>query len=196
MKIKAAFPAILTAALLLIGTAAGAQNSFGIRAGLNAATVSFDNLPGKKERISYHAGIFGRMPILDNFISLNPELSYSVKGTAFEYLNETRRLNMNYIDFMLPVGFRLGSVDIQAGPFVSFITSTPDYTVYNENRVVIDAFKKVDAGLTGGLVFNTGHLLIGVRYNQGLVDVTKDESRALLGDGKTAVGQVSLGYRF
>ena len=196
MKKHTSIPAVLTAALLLFFTAADAQNSIGIRAGLNASNVSFDNLPGKKERIGFHAGVFGRLPVYQNFISLKPELSFSVKGTAFEYLNEKRTLNLKYLDFMLPLAFRLGSVDIELGPYVSFLTSTPDYTVYNESRVETDAFKKADAGLTGGLVFNIDHLLIGIRYNQGLVDVTKDNSRPLLGSGQNAVGQVSLGYMF
>jgi hypothetical protein len=39
-------------------------------------------------------------------------------------------------------------------------------------------------------------MLIGVRYNQGFIDVTEDNSRALLGSGKNAVGQVSIGYMF
>ena len=196
MKKQITGPAILTVALLLFFTAAKAQGTFGIRAGLNASNVSFDNLPNRKERIGFHAGVFGKLPVYDNFIFLHPELSYSAKGANFEYLNEKRTLGMNYVDFMLPVAFKLGSVDIEVGPFASFLISTPDYTVYNENRIEVDAFKKFDAGLTGGLAFNVNHLIIGIRYNQGLVDVTKDNSRPLLGSGKTAVGQISLGYRF
>lgn len=196
MKNKTTGAAILTAAMLFFFTATEAQSTFGIRAGLNASNVSFDNLPGRKERLGFHAGVFGRLPMVENFIFLKPELCYSVKGTAFEYLNEKRTLNMKYVDFMLPVAFRLGSVDIEVGPFASFLISTPDYTVYNENRVVTDAFKSFDGGLTGGLTFNIDHFLIGIRYNQGLVDVTKDEARTLLGSGKSAVGQVSLGYQF
>lgn len=196
MRKQTTAPAVLTAALLFFFTAADAQNSIGLRAGLNASNVSFDNLPGKKERLAFHVGVFGRLPVYHNFISLKPELSYSVKGASFEYLNEKRNLDLKYLDFMLPLAFRLGSVDIELGPFVSFLTSTPDYAVYNENRIETDAFKKVDAGITGGLVFNIDHFLIGIRYNQGLIDVTKDNSRPLLGSGKNAVGQLSLGYRF
>lgn len=188
--------AVLTGLLLLFFTAAEAQNAFGIRGGLNASNISFDNLPSKKERLGFHIGVFGNVPMVADFLSLQPELSFSTKGTAFEYLNERRTLNMNYVDFLMPVAFKLGSVDLQLGPFVSFLTTTPDYTVYNENRIVIDAFKKFDAGLTGGLTFHINHVLIGIRYNQGLADVTKDDSRLLLGKGKSAVGQVSLGYRF
>lgn len=196
MKKQSINLAALTGLLLLFFVAVEAQTAFGIRAGLNTSTVSFDNLPGKKERLGFHAGIFGNLPMVADFMSLQPELSYSVKGTAFEYLNEKRTVNMNYVDFLVPVAFKLGAFDLQLGPFVSFLISSPDYTVYNENRIVVDAFKKFDAGLTGGLSYNINHLLIGIRYNQGFADVTKDESRLLLGKGKNAVGQVSIGYRF
>jgi hypothetical protein len=38
--------------------------------------------------------------------------------------------------------------------------------------------------------------MIGIRYNQGFIDVTKDISRPYLGAGKNAVAQVSFGYKF
>lgn len=181
---------------LLITANAKAQSSFGIRAGLNASTISIENLPNKSEKFGFHAGVFANIPVVTDFMSLQPELSYSVKGVNFKPFNERQTLNMNYVDFFLPLAFHLGSVDIQLGPFASFLTSTPDYTVFNDNTIVVDAFKKYDAGLTAGLSFNLNHLLIGVRYNQGFVDVTKDNARLFLGSGKNAVGQVSLGYRF
>jgi hypothetical protein len=173
-----------------------AQISFGIRGGLNVTNISFDNLLNKSERVGYHIGIFADLPLLPDFISVQPELSYSVKGAAFKPLNKRQTLNMNYVDFLLPVAFKLGPIDLQVGPFASYLVSKPDYTVFNDNTIVVDAFKKMDAGLTGGLSYNFNRMLIGIRYSQGFVDVTKDNARLLLGSGKTAVGQVSLGFRF
>jgi hypothetical protein len=184
--------------VLLIGIqdVAQGQNRFGIRAGLNASNVSFDELPNRSERFGYHLGIFMEFPVIDDFMSLQPELSYSVKGTGYKLLNAREKLKLNYLDFFLPVAFKLSSIDIQVGPFVSFLTSPPDYTVVGDNRIIVDAFKKFDAGLTAGLSYNFNNFFIGVRYNQGFVDVTKDNSRLLLGTGKNAVGQLSLGIKF
>ncbi len=182
--------------LLLTHSAAQAQARVGIRAGLNVSNMSLENLPNKSERFGYHVGIFANLPVVADFISLQPELSYSVKGAAFKPLNERQTLNMNYLDFLLPVAFKLGSIDIQVGPFASYLVSTPDYTLFEDNTVEVDAFKKFDAGLTAGLSYNFGKMLIGVRYNQGFVEVTKDNAQPLLGSGKNAVGQVSLGFRF
>ncbi|MDO8367093.1 MAG: porin family protein [Saprospiraceae bacterium] len=198
MNTKQSKIAVLAILTLMIGmnVMSMAQSRFGIRGGLNASNVSFDNLPNRSERFSYHLGFFADVPVLSNFMSMQPELSYSVKGAAFEYLNERRKLNLQYVDFLLPVAFHLSSIDIQVGPFASFLASTPDYTVFDENRVVIDAFKKYDVGLTAGLSYNFNNFLFGIRYNQGFVDVTKDSSRPLLGSGKNAVGQASIGYKF
>lgn len=196
-KIHLSFPVLAAlAVVMLTPTISHAQIKFGIRGGLNVTNISFDNLPNRGERLGFHIGVFADLPLIPDFISVQPELSYSVKGAAFKPLNERRKINMNYVDLLVPVAFKLGSIDIQVGPLFSYLTSTPDYTVYEDNTLVIGAFRKPDVGLTAGLSYNFDHLLIGIRYNQGLVDVTKDISRPFLGSGKNAVGQISLGYRF
>ncbi len=189
-------PILILVAMVLSPLFSQAQNRYGIRAGLNVSNISFEELPDRSERFGYHIGVFADFPVVHDFMSIQPELSYSVKGAAFKTLNERRRLNFNYVDVFLPVGFKLGSIDVQVGPFASFLTSSPDYAVYNDNRVIVDAFKQYDVGLTVGLSYYFSNLMIGIRYDQGFVDVTKDSSRVLLGSGKNTVGQVSLGYRF
>ncbi len=198
MKMKYMNCTFLLVLLLIVMTpsVSQAQSRVGIRAGLNATNISYDNLPNRSERFGYHAGIFADVPVIADFMSVQPELSYSVKGTGFKPATERLTLNMNYVDFLLPVAFKLGSFDLQVGPFASYLISTPDYTGYNDGKIVVDAFNKFDAGLTGGLSYNINKIMIGIRYNQGFIDVTKDISRPLLGSGKNAVGQVSVGYKF
>ncbi len=182
--------------VMLSSSVSQAQTRFGIRGGLNATNISFENLPNKSERFGYHLGVFADVPVVSDFMSVQPELSFSTQGTAFEYLDQRQTLNMNYVDFLLPVAFHLGSIDIQVGPFASYLVSTPDYTVYNDNSVLVDAFQKIDAGLTAGLSYNLNKLMFGIRFNKGFVDISKDNSRLFLGSGKNAVGQVSLGFKF
>lgn len=198
MKFKHFNAAILAALVLMIMPANNiqAQSKFGIRGGLNVTNISFDKLPDRGERFGFHAGIFADIPVLLDFIYLQPELSYSVKGAAFKFLGDRKTLNMKYIDFLLPVAFRLGDIDLQVGPFVSYLISNPDYKVFDDTEVVVDAFKKTDVGLTAGLSYNFAPLTVGIRYNQGLVDITNDKGRPFLGEGKSAVGQVSLGFKF
>lgn len=182
--------------ILLLPATASAQIKFGVRAGLNASNIAFENLPDRRERFGFHAGLFADVPVVSTFMSIQPELSYSIKGTAFEYLGNKQDLKMDYVDFLLPVAFKLGPVDVQVGPFASYLISKPEYTTYNDNVLVVDAFNKIDAGLTAGFSFNFNKLLLGIRYNQGFANVSKDNAKLLLGEGKNSVGQVSLGYRF
>ncbi len=198
MKIKSLNT--ITGMILLLFTGltfhAQGQSNFGFRAGLNVSNVSFENLPDKSERFGYHIGAFAELPIIADFMSIQPELSYSVKGTAYKPLNDRQTLNLNYLDLLVPVVFKLSSIDVQVGPFASFLISAPDYTVFEDDMVIVDAFKKYDLGLTAGLSYNFNHWLIGIRYNQGLVAIAKENARLFLGNGQNAVGQVSLGYRF
>lgn len=182
--------------LFLTPSVSDAQIRFGVRAGVNATNVSFEKLPSKSERYGFNVGVFADIPIKEDFVSIQPELSFSTKGAAFKPATGRQTLNMNYVDVLLPVAFKLSLFDLQIGPFASYLVTTPDYTVYNENKVVVDGFKKYDVGLTAGLAVNFNKLIIGLRYNQGFVDVTTDSGRPFLGTGKNAVAQLSLGYKF
>ena len=186
----------LVIALSLVSLGINAQLKVGVKAGLNASTVSFPNLPNKSEKIGFHVGIFTDIPMVEKFMSVVPELSYATKGNSFKILSEKQSINMNYVDFFLPVSFKMSDFNINVGPFASYLISTADYTYYNDNSVLVDGFKKFDAGLTAGLGYNFNKMMIGVRYNQGFVDVTQNNTRALLGSGKNAVGQLSIGYKF
>ena len=191
------FTALMVLAIMILTPSVSqAQTKFGIRGGLNASNISFDNLPNRGERYGFHLGVFTEVPLVADFMSLQPELSYSVKGTNYKPASVNQKLNMNYVDLLLPVAFKLSSIDIQVGPFASYLISTPDYTYYKDNTISVDAFKKFDAGLTAGLSYNFSKMMIGLRYNQGFMNVTNDNAKVLLGNGKNAVGQVSLGYKF
>lgn len=188
--------AMVYGVLTLVTTISLAQVGVGVRGGLNASNISFERSPDKSERFGFHAGVFADVSVITDFMSVQPELSYSLKGAAFKLLNERKTLNMSYVDLLLPVAFKLDAFDLQVGPFASYLLSTSDYKVFGNSAVIVDAFKKFDAGLTAGLSYNFNKLLVGVRYIQGFIDLTKDNAQILLGDGKNAVGQVSLGYKF
>jgi Outer membrane protein beta-barrel domain len=187
----------ITSILLIISSLTGfSQIKYGARVGFNASNVSFKNVSERGEKYGFHAGGFAVIPISKNFMSVNPELSFSRKGSSFESLNLRRVIRLNYIDLLLPVSFKLDMVDIQVGPFVSILANKPTYKILKETPIPADGFKRFDAGLSAGLNYNFGNMFAGVRYNQGFMDITTATSRAALGSGKTATGQVSVGYTF
>jgi len=187
---------VLALFILISTTQLQSQSRFGIRGGLNVSNVSFENLPNRSELFGYHVGIFADMPIINGFMYLQPELSFSTKGVNYEALGNEETLDMNYIEFLLPVAFRLGNIDIQVGPTAGYLVTSADYTVFEDLTVIEDAYNKFDAGLTAGLTYNFRNVMIGIRYNQGLVDVSTDRAEPFLGGGKNATGQISLGYKF
>ena len=188
--------ALMVMTIIITANLCQAQIKVGVRGGLNASNISFDNLPERSEKYGYHIGMFLDVPVVPAFFSIQPEVSFSTKGTEYKYLNDRKSLTMNSVDLFLPVAFKLSTVDLSVGPFMSFLINKPVYTQYTDNSVVINGFKKVDAGLTAGLAFNISKFLLGVRYNQGLIDVSEDNLKNYLGSGRNAVGQVSLGYKF
>jgi hypothetical protein len=171
-----------------------AQIGVGIRGGLNATNISFKNLPDRSNQYGYHIGMFVDVGV--GFFAIQPELSFSTKGTDYKYLGEKKSLKMNTVDLLLPLAFKLSVVDLTVGPFVSFLINKPVFTKFSDNSVIINGFKKVDAGLTAGVRFNLNKAFVGVRYNQGLMEVGNSNLIAALGSGKNAIGQVSIGYKF
>lgn len=188
---------ISTICLLIITTIiCKAQINAGLRAGLNATNISFKNLPDRSNQYGFHFGAFLDLPLAPNFLSVQPEISFSTKGTDYKYLGEKKSLKMNTLDLLVPVAFKLSTIDLTVGPFISFLINKPVYTEYTNNSIIVNGFNKVDAGLTAGLKFNLKKVFIGIRYNQGLMEVGNDNLITALGSGKNAVGQVSLGFMF
>jgi len=172
-----------------------AQIKYGLKAGLNASNLSFPNLPNKAERLGFHVGIFSEIPFSD-FIAIQPELSYSTKGAKFRPLNEKQVIVLDYVDFLLPLSFKLSAFDLNVGPYVSYLVSKPDYKYSDKNLVLLNGFNKIDAGLSAGLYYNLNKIVFGFRYNQGFLNIADENLRLLIGNGKNAVGQISLGYKF
>lgn len=172
------------------------QAQIGVRGGLNATNISFKNLPDRSNQYGYHIGLFTDINLVPNFMELQPELSFSTKGTDYEYLGQKRSVKMNSVDLLLPVAFKLSVVDLTVGPFVSYLVNNPEVRQNIDNSIIIDGFKKVNAGLTAGLRYNINKAFLGVRYNQGLTEVGNDNIISAFGSGKSAVGQVSVGYKF
>jgi Outer membrane protein beta-barrel domain len=193
---KASTKIIFTMLLIISSLSGFSQIKYGTRLGFNASNVSFDNVSKRSEKYGFHAGGFVVIPISKNFMSINPELSFSRKGSSFESLNLRRVLRLNYVDLLVPVSFKLDMIDLQVGPFVSVLAGKPTFKILKENPINADGFKKLDAGLSAGLNYNFGNMFVGLRYNQGFMDITTATSRAALGSGKTATGQVSVGYTF
>ena len=206
--IKTLALALLTATGLFTNANAQNQVRTGIKGGLSASTLQFNEVDfsSRKERIGFHAGVFTQIPLGSAF-AIQPELLYVNKGASSGYrtLGQDSRasFNLNYIEVPVLATLKLGNtVELQAGPYASYLLNSG---VKNTGGILgssainfnSDQFNRLDYGLAGGLNVYFGQVLLGVRYTQGLQQIANTTaSRAVFSNAKNGVGLLSVGYSF
>jgi len=200
---------LLSAGALMLGavTVATAQEdasnsdsmspSFGVKGGVNFATVSGDDFDSPDSRTSFHVGVFGEFPIAEIF-SIQVEALYS--GQGFEISdggvlsNNKVEYQLDYINVPVLAKFYLfEGFSLEAGPQFSFkvneeIDADPNNDPGDSDQDFAETF---DFGVAGGATFQTSMgLFATARYTQGITDVVKDR------DIKNAVFQVGIGFKF
>ena len=188
---------ILTVAAVFAFGFVNAQDvKFGVKGGLNLATVGGD-VEGVDAKIGFNVGGFAEIKVSDKF-AIQPELLYSVQGDkyseSFGGTTYTVKENLSYIN--LPVMVKYYVVDkfsLEAGPQVGFLISAKAKQG-SESIDVKDGLNTVDFGANFGAGYDfTENVSVGVRYNLGLSNIAKDS-----GDYKATNNVISLsvGYKF
>lgn len=194
---------ILSAAVLLaISFSAKAQDiKYGVKAGLNLATLTGDVPSDVTTRTSFHAGAVVEFKIAKNF-SIQPELLYSEQGAEYKTVEEGMLVNakfkFSYINLpVLAKYYIIEGLSIEAGPQIGFRTSAKveaEIPGIGSGEIDFkDSTEAIDFALVGGVAYD---LPVGVffqaRYNAGLSKINND------GDGsiKNGVFQFSVGYKF
>jgi hypothetical protein len=163
-----------------------AQNSIGIKGGLNLSDYHAHDVSKSNIRVGYHGGLYARLS-LTGFLSLQTEALYETKGSCLEYDNGQVKgmanFNLNYIDVPFLAVFSLSHrYSIHAGPYFGILSnvmieneSSDTETFDFENEVSRDNFHKVDMGLAAGIEAAFARLGIGIRYNYGISPVGKEK---------------------
>ena len=165
---------------------------FGLKAGLNVATLT--DVPGLNwsNRIGLHAGALAHIHITPQF-GVQPEVVYSAQGAKYTINGEEHTLGLDYINipvqlqYMFDNGFR-----IQTGPQLGLLINTKD-KVNGQNSQFFSSedFKSTDVSWTFGLGYLTySGLGIDGRYNLGLTNINDAGTNSL----KNNVFQVGLFY--
>lgn len=188
---------VLLGLALVSGSLAFAQNStsssspvsFGLKAGLNVASVNDDDT---KAKAGLYGGFFANIPLASSF-SIQPEVLYNGAGTKFENDSDAR-LNLDYIS--IPVMFQynaLPNLYLEAGPQFSFMINAKAKNDLG-SADVNDAFKGFDFGIgLGAGYYFTQDFGITARYVAGVSDIVENNP----GDAiRNNVFQVGLAYKF
>jgi hypothetical protein len=185
---------------------------YGSQVGLNLANVSGSDseMPGydKKFRIGIGAGFFMTYA-LNEMLSIQPEILYSMKGAKYEATvgDATSAFNLDYLEIpvFLKMNFQTeGSVKpaIMAGPYLGVLLSAKDKTEIDGHSTTTDIkddFKSTDFGIAFGaslgMQMTKGMPFIGVRYSLGLSTIAKEDS-GYKPKVKNNTISILLGYNF
>lgn len=189
-------------------TSAQAQENatkFGVKGGVNFSNFYTDDVDDNNVLTGFNVGFFAKLPIADN-ISLQPEISYTGKGSELVYNNAlvsgTAQFKLDYIEVPLLLVVNVTeNFNIHAGPYAAYMvsgktTNKSDSGSYNfEDNINVDDFNRFDAGLSGGVGLDLEPVSFGVRYNYGLTKIGKDNSD-FSSDAKNSVLSVYAAFGF
>ena len=203
---------ILTVALFTFVSVSDAQLKFGVKAGANMSNFSTESniIDQVKGATSYQFGILLQAKALG--FAIQPEVLYSVKGGEFNNSTLSGILSGTDIKFQsqnieIPVNLQLGleagpaRVFLQAGPYVSFLTSALINDSRDNYETVKDYISTFDYGVGAGVGAELLGLQLTVKYDWGLSNLGKEE--LLLGNNinpfnelKNRNFNISLAYLF
>jgi len=183
----------IAAILFFSFTSYAQRTNFGVKAGVNLASVDIDDDDNNEDdfesRTGFHAGVLAHIHV-NSKVAIQPELVYSLQGGE---RNDDNRLNLGYLNlpvlvqFMISDGFRL-----QTGPQVGFLLGA-ERKLGDVEIDVSDDYNTVDWAWSFGAsyIFASGFGL-DARYNLGLCDIHEDNDLK----AKNRVFQAGLFYQF
>jgi len=179
---------LLLAVVTVLGfTSVNAQEiKFGVKGGLNFATIGGDNTKDIELVTSFNFGVLSEIPISDKF-SFQPELMYSGQGYGFK----DNTIALSYLNIPLMGKYYVTKgLSVEAGPQIGFLLDAK-----NEKIKVKDSFNTVDFGVNFGLGYKLENgLNFGARYNLGLTDINNVANSSSKNQNRTI--QLSIGYFF
>ncbi len=179
--------------------------SWGVKGGVNFATLNGDDIESPDSRTSFHVGLVAEMPIADIF-SLQAEVLYSGQGAEYDYVVDlpfedpytvNQELQLDYINVpVLAKVYLFKGFSLEAGPQFSFLVNdewdtNPTGDDGDSPSPIRQTANTFEFGVAGGLTFQTEMgLFASARYNQGVSDIADDLNV------QNSVFQISLGYKF
>ena len=172
---------VFIAFLALVGSeAALAQGiSYGVKAGVNLADLSFDPAgPASVDpRPGPQAGIFVTLPVR-GWLGVQSEAIYTVKGASVRSNDISSDLILDYLEVPLLVRVNLARRwHVVAGPALGVRLRARSRTSFRGSTEEIDLANEVerrDLGVAAGAGLEVGRWIVDARYTYGLSDVDAD----------------------
>ena len=181
--------------LLGINIITNAQTRFGVKGGINFASISLSvsgiNITSDNN-IGFHAGLLTEMPISEKFL-FQPNLLYSVKGGKFSSTvsGSTTSSSGKYNYLEVPLNFLFKATDgfsIGGGPYLAYLLSATDD---KGTSVSLDGANKFDYGVNLAANYEfKGGFGVSAFYAYGLGNLASSSS-----SGGVSLGSVSVNNR-
>lgn len=177
------------ALLLLFVTGLQAQGSFefGVKAGLNFASLGGDAVYNYSYKPGFHAGVAVDVPFSDK-LSVQPEVLVSLQGSGGFIRDD---LNFLYLNFPVMGKYNIwDELHIEAGPQIGFLLSNNlDGNAFGDGSTVFDETNGFDIGLAVGAGYRLNdNFYFQLRYSRGIINAIEDQT------SKNRVLQVSAIY--
>lgn len=202
----------LLAFILALTTSATAQVTdgetplFGAKVGLNGSYLYTNNedISDREGKFGVAAGLFTKVPIND-VISFQPELMFSMKGDEYRYDQDESavRVNMNYVELPVGLHFNLFNVvNLHAGGYAGYLVNSKfkivddDGSIARGTELDADDFNRWDYGWFAGAGLDFGNMGVSFRFNRGLNSIYKDQAIDLYRDAKNVNGTLALSFAF
>lgn len=156
---------------------------FGLKAGLNLSYVTGSNemVSSKASRVGFEGGLMYKIPVKEDWLSVQPELIYIQKGAEFYIDQLTVDSKLDYVELPVllvynPFG---GVINFHTGTQFSFLTSVV-YTATDDNGqsevfkdTDLDNYNIFDFGLVLGAGIELEIVMIEFRSSFGFLTVEK-----------------------
>lgn len=172
--------ATIALAWLLAAAPAAAQGiEFGVKGGVNFATLDFDEFEDEDEppidyRIGLAVGGYFVMPLTGR-LSLQPEALYMQKGAAFGDSDVvSARFELDYVEIPVLVRYGFGDIHVFGGPSFGVkvrARSVVEFEDESEEQDLGDDVESLDFGLAVGAGWQRGRLSVDGRYMFGLSNI-------------------------
>ena len=183
-----------------INVVAYSQVTFGVKSGINIATVKDINAH-PDNRLGWYGGAAAYFPLHKKFFFV-PELLYSSKGYSdIGNLYETQKtvVKLNYLTAPLQFGYRIDhKTSLLFGPEIGYLLSAYQKSPYNTLNVSYNFPVKVDVELDIGLRYKIiERTEIEIRYTYGFKNMyTRDITGVRVGDALAGNRVFQIGCLF
>ena len=174
---------------------ASAQIQFGVKAGVNIATLAGAGSAGATSKVGFHGGGFARIPLVNSFF-LQPELVYSGQGAKATSDGVVYNINQNYLNIPVLAKWEHSSGFYrETGPQLGFLLAA-NVSAGGSSQDVKSSYKSTDFSWAFGVGYKLPLISAGInaRYNLGISNIAADQVNGYA--VRNSVFQLGVFYMF